>query len=202
VSAVFGFSFSELLVVAVVALIVMGPKDLPKMLHRLGRLAGQVRRAAADLRANSGIDDALRSEGLADPIAEIRKLARGELDAVRQAATIHPGAFAVAAAETYGGGYTNDEVNVVRDREYPRGCADTYEALPDTAILYEDTSARGPLARDPLYVLGDASAELPPEPAAASPEAMTTLMGGIGVATITTEAVEEAPPTTKVSAEA
>src|SRR5512141_2759011 len=77
-------SFGELAVVVIVALVVMGPKDLPKMLRKLGQWAGKLRRMAADLRAQSGIDDALRTEGLADDIAEIRKLARGELDGVKR----------------------------------------------------------------------------------------------------------------------
>jgi sec-independent protein translocase protein TatB len=160
---VFGFSFSELVVVVLVALVVMGPKDLPKMLRRLGQWAGKIRRAAADLRVQSGIDDALRSEGLADDIAEIRKLARGELDAVRAAATvsIHDPPARTAHHETYGRG---DDFYVVRDREYPRDGADAYGALPDNAIVYAGGLAKSPLHRDALYRVGDANAELPPDP--------------------------------------
>jgi sec-independent protein translocase protein TatB len=159
---VFGFSFSELVVVALVALVVMGPKDLPKMLRRLGQWAGKIRRAAADLRAQSGIDDALRSEGLADDIAEIRKLARGELDAVQRAARIEDNyAPPPGPQEPYG---RSDDFYVVRDREYPRDGADAYGSLPDNAIVYAETLPRSKHARDPLYVVGDADAELPPEP--------------------------------------
>ena len=78
-------SFGELAVVVIVALVVMGPKELPKVLRKLGQWAGKLRRMAADLRAQSGIDDALRTEGLDDDIREIRKLARGELDGVSKA---------------------------------------------------------------------------------------------------------------------
>jgi sec-independent protein translocase protein TatB len=159
---VFGFSFSELVVVVIVALVVMGPKDLPKMLRRVGQWAGKIRRAAADLRAQSGIDDALRSEGLADDIAEIRKLARGELDAVQRAARIDD---AARAPETYPRG---DDVYVMREREWPRDGADAYGALPDDAYVYADGLAKGPLARDPLYMLGDADAQLPAEEEIAS----------------------------------
>src|SRR6478672_1488131 len=77
-------SFGELAIVVIVALVVMGPKELPKVLRKLGQWAGKLRRMAADLRAQSGIDEALRTEGLDDDIAEIRKLARGELDAVHR----------------------------------------------------------------------------------------------------------------------
>lgn len=159
----FGFSFSELVVVVIVALVVMGPKDLPKMLRRLGQWAGKIRRAAADLRAQSGIDDALRSEGLADDIAEIRKLARGELDGVRAAATVSlddPPAR-TEPQEPYARG---DDFYVVRDREYPRDGADAYGALPDNAIVYAEGLPKSPLYRDPLYRMGDEGAELPPDP--------------------------------------
>ena len=163
----FGFSFSELVVVVLVALVVMGPKDLPKMLRRLGQYAGKIRRAAADLRAQSGIDDALRSEGLADDIAEIRKLARGELDAVQRAATIDAGVApaALLSRESSHASYARgDDFHVVRDREYPRDGADAYGALPDDAIVYSDGLPRSIHARDPLYMLGDADAVLPPDP--------------------------------------
>jgi len=164
---VFGFSFSELVVVIVVALIVMGPKDLPKMLRKLGQWSGKIRRAAADLRAQSGIDDALRSEGLADDIAEIRKLARGELDAVQKAARVEADPPTATPKSDFTRG---DDFHVVRDREYPRDGADNYGALPDNAIVYADGLAKSALARDALYLLGDADAELPPLPEEPAPE--------------------------------
>src|SRR5665648_95377 len=40
--------WSELLVVAVVAIVVVGPKDLPKLMRSFGFYAGKLRRAAAD----------------------------------------------------------------------------------------------------------------------------------------------------------
>ena len=168
--SVFGFSLTELIVVIVVALVVIGPKDLPKMLRKLGQYSGKLRRMASDLRAQSGIDDALRTEGLADDIAEIRKLARGELDAVQRAAvdTSTPG--------NRGGGNDKassyaDDFYVVRDREYPRDGADSYGALPDNAIVYAEGLPKSPLARDPLYVLGDPEGVVPePAPPPVFPE--------------------------------
>jgi sec-independent protein translocase protein TatB len=159
---VFGFSFSELVVVVIVALVVMGPKDLPKMLRKLGQWAGKLRRMAADLRAQSGIDDALRSEGLADDIAEIRKLARGELDGVRRQVE-DDSARAAPAPEAPTSAYLGD-FYVAREREYPRDGADGYNALPDNAIVYAEGLPKSKLGRDPLYMLGDADAVMPPEP--------------------------------------
>lgn len=40
--------WSELLVVAIVAIVVVGPKDLPKLMRTFGFYAGKIRRAAAD----------------------------------------------------------------------------------------------------------------------------------------------------------
>ena len=39
----FGFSMGELMVIAVIALIVVGPKDLPKMLRTIGRWVTKLR---------------------------------------------------------------------------------------------------------------------------------------------------------------
>ncbi len=165
-ASVFGFSLSELIVVIVVALVVIGPKDLPKMLRKLGQYAGKLRRMASDLRAQSGIDEALRTEGLADDIAEIRKLARGELDAVQRSVVDISGTTAKPAEASSG---YRDDFFVVRDREYPRDGADAYGALPDNAIVYAEGLPKSKLARDPLYMLGDPNGVLPPE-AEAEPE--------------------------------
>ena len=162
-ASVFGFSLSELIVVIVVALVVIGPKDLPKMLRKLGQYAGKLRRMASDLRAQSGIDEALRTEGLADDIAEIRKLARGELDAVQRSVDITGMSARPADTTSASSGY-RDDFFVVRDREYPRDGADAYGALPDNAIVYAEGLPKSKLARDPLYVLGDPNGVLPPEP--------------------------------------
>lgn len=181
----FGLGLGEIIIIILVALVVIGPKDLPKMLRKVGRWAGKLRRMAADLRAQSGIDDALRSEGLAEDLAEIRKLARGELDAVRREASVDlsgVGAATAAASSSssarsgsssgssssYSSGLRDDPYNgdfwVVRDREYPRDGADAYNSLPDNAIVYAEGLPKSPLFRDPLYLLGDEDAELPPEP--------------------------------------
>ena len=168
---VFGFSLSELIVVIVVALVVIGPKDLPKMLRKLGQYSGKLRRMASDLRAQSGIDEALRTEGLADDIAEIRKLARGELDAVQRAAVSDPSAIAGPRPPELSA--YRDDFFVVRDREYPRDGADSYGALPDNAIVYAEGLPKSKLARDPIYILGDPDGIVPePPPPPVFPEVL------------------------------
>jgi sec-independent protein translocase protein TatB len=82
---VFGLSFGELVMLLLVAVVVLGPKEMPRYLRKAGQLAGQLRRMAYDMRAKSGIDEVLRSEGIGADIAEIRRLAtfaRGELGGI------------------------------------------------------------------------------------------------------------------------
>jgi len=81
-------SFGEWTVLLIVALVVFGPKELPKILRKAGQWAGKIRRFAFDVRAQSGIDEVLRNEGLDRELAEIRKLARGELDGVQAAVNV------------------------------------------------------------------------------------------------------------------
>ncbi len=163
----FGFSFGELLVLVVVSIVVIGPKDLPKVLRQLGKWAGQLRRLASDLRSQSGIDDVLRGEGLHEDINEIRKLARGELDNVTRAARIDS-VIHNHADDPYG-------VEIEREREHPREGPDNYGALPDDAIVYAEILPASAHASSPLYVLGDRDATIE-KPMVAAGEALPPLV--------------------------
>jgi sec-independent protein translocase protein TatB len=79
---VFGMSFGELCVVLLVAVVVFGPRELPRYLRKAGQLAGRLRRLAYEMREKSGIDEVLRVEGIDQDIAELRRLARGEIAGV------------------------------------------------------------------------------------------------------------------------
>ena len=46
----FDIAWSELLLIAVIALIFIGPKELPQVLHNLGRMTAKLRRSADDFR--------------------------------------------------------------------------------------------------------------------------------------------------------
>ena len=50
-----------------------------------------------------------------------------------------------------------DHVSVEREREYPREGADSYGALPDTALVYAGSLPASPLAEDALYTRGEAA---------------------------------------------
>ncbi len=70
--------WSELLIIGVVALIVVGPKDLPKMLRTLGQYAGRAKGIAREFQRS--MDDAARQ---AD-IEELHEVKKG-LDDMRSA---------------------------------------------------------------------------------------------------------------------
>lgn len=58
----FDIAWSELLIVGIVALIVVGPKDLPVLLRKLGQFMSVIRRQAAEFRTQ--FDDAMREAEL------------------------------------------------------------------------------------------------------------------------------------------
>lgn len=123
--------FSEFMVVLVVGIVVLGPKELPKMLRKAGQWAGKARRFAANLRRESGIDDVLREGSLGEDIREIRALARGELDAVSRGVSLEEQRAHEREVKAL-------EETLLREREYPQDGVDAYGALPDTAVLYEE----------------------------------------------------------------
>jgi sec-independent protein translocase protein TatB len=63
----FDIGWSELLVIAVVAIVVVGPKDLPRLMRTFGHYAGKLRRAAADFQRQ--FEEAMRET----EVDEVRK---------------------------------------------------------------------------------------------------------------------------------
>ena len=173
----FGLGFGELVIIAIVAMVVIGPRDLPKVMRKAGQWAGKLRRMAAEARAQSGIDDILKDSTLGTDIHEIRKLARGELsDVVKAASPLgsisndaptallpeHAGSSAAShyspSAHHHENPYESTDAAAAREREYPRDGADSYRALPDTALAYGDGYPSSELANDPLYAQADVDA--------------------------------------------
>ena len=57
----FGIGYTELLVIAIVAIIVIGPKDLPRVLRALGRMTAKLRAMAREFQGH--VDAAMRETG-------------------------------------------------------------------------------------------------------------------------------------------
>lgn len=58
----FGIGTSELLLILVVALIVLGPKNLPKIAQSLGKAMGQFQQASRDFQRTINTEIALEEE--------------------------------------------------------------------------------------------------------------------------------------------
>jgi sec-independent protein translocase protein TatB len=76
----FDIGWSELLVIAVVAIVVVGPKDLPRLMRTFGHYMGKVRRMASDFQRQ--FEEAVRDSEL----DEVRK-AMHEVRATASSAT-------------------------------------------------------------------------------------------------------------------
>ena len=68
----FGLSMGELMVIALVALIVVGPKDLPRMLRMVGRFVTQLRGMAGEFQRH--LDSAIREAGIEDVKKEVKSM--------------------------------------------------------------------------------------------------------------------------------
>jgi len=65
-----GIGFSELMLLAVLVIIVVGPEELPSLLRTIGRYIGQVKRIAGDFRAQ--VDEAIK-----EPMDDIQESIEG-----------------------------------------------------------------------------------------------------------------------------
>ena len=77
----FDITSSKLLILAVVALIVVGPKDLPILLRTLGKYLGVIRRHAAEFRGQ--FDEAMREaelDGLKKEFEAVSREVRSTID--------------------------------------------------------------------------------------------------------------------------
>ena len=68
----FDVGWTELLLIGVVALIVIGPKDLPMMFHTLGRITARARGMAREF--SSAMEDAAKASGLQEATRDLRDL--------------------------------------------------------------------------------------------------------------------------------
>jgi sec-independent protein translocase protein TatB len=118
----FGIGFGEMLIIAVILLIAVGPKQLPSLMKTVGKGMRDVRRAADDLRRSTGIDELLRDEDLRNPLkmeppakrplsaAELeRESPREGVDVEEARARVEAGAIVEQAVAARGSAHQQDK---------------------------------------------------------------------------------------------
>lgn len=90
-----GIGWTEMLVIGVVALIVIGPKELPALMQKLGRFAGTIRRMGADfqreLNKTTGLDEVknLRT-AITQPLKQTTDAIRKEFNTIGSTGAVQP----------------------------------------------------------------------------------------------------------------
>lgn len=92
----FDIGASELLLTVIVAIVVIGPKDLPLALRTAGRWIGKIRRVSGHFRA--GVENMIREAELADMEKKWREQNEAIMREHPQTTADHPEASAEAAA--------------------------------------------------------------------------------------------------------
>ena len=120
--------------IGVVTLIAVGPQRLPGMLKNLGQWMRKLRKMTTDVRAQTGIDDILRAEGLSGGMSELRSLVRGgPLAAVA-------GSAPTPAYRPAEDPFRDLEIDVTR--EYPAEGPDAMVPCPTTSAATTSRSKR------------------------------------------------------------
>jgi sec-independent protein translocase protein TatB len=68
----FGVGYTEMFVIAVVAIVVIGPKDLPRVLRAFGKTMAKVRGMAREFQSH--LDGAIREAGFEDVKKDLQSL--------------------------------------------------------------------------------------------------------------------------------
>ncbi|MCU0815945.1 MAG: Sec-independent protein translocase protein TatB [Cypionkella sp.] len=160
----FDLGMSELLVIGIVALIVIGPKDLPGLFRSLGRFTGKMRSMAREFsRAMEAAADETGVKDVAKDLKDVTSVRSMGLDKVREAADRFekwdPMKPSVRSSSSVG---TAAHATAPSD-DKPRG--------PATTALAEQAAARKAAAEEAAEKLRRASAPLASDAAAdPSPE--------------------------------
>jgi sec-independent protein translocase protein TatB len=127
---VFGVSFGEVMLIAVVALVVFDPRRLPEVLGTLGKWIARLRQVTTEMRRQTGIDEILRQEGISGGISELRSLLRPDLASVgRLGLGTAAGGAATSAVNAHG-----EAVAFDRYREYPTEGPDSYGTIAEDLL--------------------------------------------------------------------
>lgn len=184
----FGLSFGEVILLALIAMIVVGPRNLPTMLRTLGKTVAKLKRLTVDIREQTGIDEILKGEGIEKEMEQLRMIASGrilDVDLASDPADDHP----------------------PRYREYPRMGVDSYDAIPEDTAPYVPAetanaapepdeaapAADAPAADATPPVDPPAAAEQAPAPAAQTPAKPAGALGEQPPSRVRISTVPDAP---------
>lgn len=158
----FDLTSSKLLILAVVALIVVGPKDLPALLRTVGKYMGMIRRQANEFRAQ--FEEAMRETELADLKKEVEDLGRetkSTLDEAGRTIETHMG----DVAQEVNAGLAEVDKAAAQQPALLGTSSDTTppHALPDPGAVEPEPQLQpvAPPAAQPR-VMAEASAGAPP----------------------------------------
>lgn len=119
-----GFGAAELIIIVILALVVVGPKDLPLMMRKAGRFIGHMRAMARDFQ--NSFDELGREAEM----AELKK----EIEALKKSNPVAEVTEELRAAK--------DDLNrAALDKPHPRAAKPARPALGDEAMLPLDTDA-------------------------------------------------------------
>jgi sec-independent protein translocase protein TatB len=120
----FGIGIPELMLIGLVALMVVGPKNLPSTLRAIGRAVREFQRASRELRQEAGFDEVVDevTRPLREGLSGIEDDVRSTIDETKRSMTMEAEADAVDLA-----------------MEYPEGGPDDFGALPEGAAVYPET---------------------------------------------------------------
>lgn len=122
----FGVGYSELFVLAVIAVIVIGPKDLPKVLRTFGQFSRRAKGMAREFQGH--VDAAMKDagvDGLKKDLADIKSTVSTSVSApggvVASAALTPPSAYSLKSSEKdfesyFGAGASEGETRVAGEK--------------------------------------------------------------------------------------
>ena len=148
----FDITSSKLLILGIVALLVIGPKDLPALLRTIGKYVGIIKRQAAEFRAQ--FDEAMRESELAELKKDVESLGREAEQTMRAAEQSVEKDWAQA----------QESVTAALDDRASVPAADPPAATPEEAPALPEAGLR------PLNGGADHAEAGASEPASATPE--------------------------------
>jgi sec-independent protein translocase protein TatB len=139
----FDFAWSEIMVIALVALVVIGPKDLPRVLRTLGKWASKARVVAREFQ--SSVEQMIRESELEDVRREMEKATSANLTQEIEQSIDPKGEVQAALAGTAG----STEINMPEATQAASDGAVAAVAAPTETAPTETAATPAPEAAPP-----------------------------------------------------